>query len=146
MYFLWKHKFTDSIDVHSFKVEFVLTVLLFVLPAAGRCQWRVFRATPCPSQTQRGSYSNTRPRPSRHGLRSCWHEQDNTTQHTMTQTHMQYTHTHGMCPGRYCTHTLWPSFQCEGSSEATIGHRSEKTNTKQTILFFLNFINGFAVV
>lgn len=54
-------------------------MLFLVFPAAARFLCRVCRAMQCPSLTPHGSCSNTQPPPSRHGLRSCWHERDDLT-------------------------------------------------------------------
>lgn len=64
----------------------------------GRCLYHVCRATPCPLPTRRGSYSNTRPRQSRHGPRICSLERDNAihtyNMHTGSSVYCKHTNTH----------------------------------------------------
>lgn len=75
-------------------------MIFFIFLAVARCPYLVCKDTHCPSPTQHGSCSNTQPRPSRPGLRSCWHERDD-----VTDSH-KFSHTHGSC---IHTNTHWPN-------------------------------------
>lgn len=101
--------------------------------AVGRCLYHVCRATPCPLPTRRGSFSNTRPRQSRHGPRICSLERDNAI-------HTQYAHRKLNTP----THTLWPSV----SLSCPLWHKWMPQGQRETsslkkdpfcLLFWLNF-------
>lgn len=102
--------------------------------AVGRCLYHVCRATPCPLPTRRGSFSNTRPRQSRHGPRICSLERDNAI-------HTQYAHrklntpTHTHSGPAWVCHVLCDTSGCR----RVRGKRAHSKKDPFCLLFWLNF-------